>query len=334
VSGPGGGRSRSMTRIVIGLFSATALLLGGGFVVLLVSVVNLRHDDTRARKPSDVLLQAVAVERSVVDLETGLRGFLLTGQARFLQTYEHARERLPAQLGNMRHLAGSGQERARVGELSAGISRYIEDYATPVPRTGAGLSAAQKVAVTSRGKQLVDSLRSNLDALEAGQLAARQRSRVGANSGGSLALVAAAVGLEISLALLLGQRIYLLLRILRPIRVAAAATERVARGDLSVRVPTVGVGEVALLGKSFNAMADAIQTDKAELSRAYDKLEQAVREARDASAMKSNFLANMCHEIRTPLNGVIGMMNLLADTSLTGEQREYVDAARSSGDVL
>jgi two-component system, sensor histidine kinase and response regulator len=56
--------------------------------------------------------------------------------------------------------------------------------------------------------------------------------------------------------------------------------------------------------------------------------------ATEASEMKSNFVANMSHEIRTPLNGVVGMMNLLADTALTAEQREYVDVARSSSDAL
>src|SRR5262249_33353596 len=52
------------------------------------------------------------------------------------------------------------------------------------------------------------------------------------------------------------------------------------------------------------------------------------------SEMKSSFVANMSHEIRTPLNGVIGMMNLLSDTRLSNEQREYVDVAKSSGEAL
>jgi PAS domain S-box-containing protein len=123
-------------------------------------------------------------------------------------------------------------------------------------------------------------------------------------------------------------------------------------GDMGVRAgfafPVVAEGEVVAVLEFLSA--EAVEPDAqwlevmtqvgtqlgrvVERNRVQDAFVEAREAAEAANRAKSEFLANMSHEVRTPMNGVIGMTELLLDTGLDREQREYAEAVRLSGENL
>ncbi|MCC7381318.1 MAG: response regulator [Deltaproteobacteria bacterium] len=140
-------------------------------------------------------------------------------------------------------------------------------------------------------------------------------------------VVALAVGFGLLL-LSAGAAAVLQLRIARPLAQLTADAHRIAAGDLSRRsMDPLADDEIGALARAFHAMREGLRQSSERLLAAKDAAET-------ANVAKSQFLANMSHEIRTPMNGVLGMAYLLQGTTMSGEQRRYVEGITRSGDAL
>jgi CHASE3 domain sensor protein len=91
-------RQASLRKAAFGAFAAVLLIVAGVFGVLALSIGVLHQDAVRDGRSEEVLQSANMSERMVIDLETGLRGYLLTGQRRFLKPYSQALPGLAQQL--------------------------------------------------------------------------------------------------------------------------------------------------------------------------------------------------------------------------------------------
>lgn len=91
---------------------------------------------------------------------------------------------------------------------------------------------------------------------------------------------------------------------------------------------------VSLYKRTYDMDRDSLIKKSMDLEESREYLSETKQQAEEATKAKSRFLANMSHEIRTPLNGIIGTIDLLQHTTLSGEQEELMMSLKSSSTHL
>ncbi|MBV9604901.1 MAG: CHASE3 domain-containing protein [Solirubrobacterales bacterium] len=268
--------------VVLAVVSAVVL---AGFAVMLVAARSLQSADRARGRSAAVLTSATALEESVLDLETGLRGYLLAGRSEFLEPYQAS---LRTYLGTARSLeaATSGDETAH--SLSVSITRqigaYVTGWAEPVIRLAQhDLRAARNREAGGGGKARVDAMRAQFATLLGRERTLRAGQVSQSNSLASTVLTAGIVGIVVFLVLIAYVAVRTQTRLVAPLRRLARAVGAVGRGELSVRVPEGGAAEVGELERGFNRMAqgiergrDQLEDQRAEVEAQRDELEAAI----------------------------------------------------------
>jgi signal transduction histidine kinase len=269
----------SLTRRMVIASALLALLTSAAFAVLLLAIRDQRSSAQLAGHSQEVLVAASRVERLLVDIESGTRGYLLTGEDRFLQPAhagEAVFEQASSELVDLTKIPDQNKAPTRLTAIHvSGTARaikikgeaYIRDYFRPlVAAAERGDPAARSVENARLGMVMFDDIRSDFNTLEQTEqrVAAERDDRASENA--DKATTAAIAGLGGTVVLIGSFAAYLSRAIVRPVRQASVMAHRLASGDLSTRMPATGVAEVGALEKSFNTMASSLQHSQSRLA--------------------------------------------------------------------
>lgn len=309
-------RSTSLSTRMILASAVLAAIVAGIFTAFLVATVQLRHSTGKATRSKDVSLAALRLEAAVAELETALRGYALTREPRFLEPLRRARKSLPLRITAVRRLAsGNRAQEARAGGLSGEIHSYVEDYVVPLLAIArADPAAARSSVATLEGKRRTDDIRARFRRFLAVDSQLVADSADSANLTAQAAIALGAAGLAATTLLVLVFGLYLARSIARPVRHAADGANRLATGDLSLRLSESGPGEIGELTHAFNTMAESLERSQAELRAQNEQL-------RESERVKSELVSIVSHEVRTPLASVLGFTSLLLQHDFDEESR-------------
>ena len=257
---------------LVGQVLAVGVALGAcaalAFALLVGAIRSLDRANEQTARALNAVRAVSDLERRVIDAETGQRGFVITGQRAFLAPTNAARAAIPERKRAVAALLDEPSQQAVFEGLSRQIDAYFQAWIAPTIRIAQRSRAeARRLVATGEGKNRVDDMRREFDAIRSGLRAEADRRQASVGDRVRSAVLIASGGVALSVLLFAAYGAFVARSVVFPVRRVADTARRLAGGDRGARVLAADAtrGEIGEMARSFNTMADTLEQGHDEL---------------------------------------------------------------------
>ncbi|HTN75785.1 MAG TPA: CHASE3 domain-containing protein [Pirellulaceae bacterium] len=285
----------------------------------------LNHNERLVQHSNEVLLALQSLQATLVDAETGQRGYLITGQPAYLKPYDVAVAMVDSELQNVQLLtADNPSQQAHLEQLEVQVAQRLERFRTSIAvRTKDGFEPARDIVATGQGKIAMDEIRRGLAKMQAEerQILATRASE--SNTSFWTAVVTSWITLGLGLAMVVVGYSMVNRDLDRREHLANAMQKNVATLEDRVQVRTREITEA----NTF------LREEVLERRRAEDLARAVTEELRRSNRELEQFASVASHDLQEPLRKIQAFGDRLRERcrdQLAEQGRDFLDRMLAS----